>query len=154
MQPQLLADITFAAIRFVCGMLLALDFGASKFGMPWTDEEQNLKIFQVASWFPEDVAAFGGIFALSPVFFAWMGGFSEAVGGLLLAFGLQTRIAAFLIACTMLVAVFLQKWGQGTWGMLPAMGFLWVALYNLFLGSGRFGLDALIVHYYKTKKTV
>ena len=77
-------------------------------------------------------------------FFAWMGAFSEAVGGLFLAFGLKTRVAAFLIACTMLVAIFLQKWGQGTWGMLPAMSFLWIAMYHLYLGSGRFGLDYLI----------
>jgi putative oxidoreductase len=44
----------------------------------------------------------------------------------------------------MLVAIFLQKWGQGTWAMLPAMGFLWITLYNLYFGSGRFGLDYLI----------
>ena len=44
----------------------------------------------------------------------------------------------------MLVAIFMQKWGQGTWGMLPAMGFVWVSTYHLYLGSGRFGLDYLI----------
>ena len=103
------------------------------------------------AWFPEDVAAYGGIFALAPVFFAWMGAFSEAVGGLFLAFGFKTRIASFLIACTMLVAIFLQKWGQGTWSMLPAMGFLWVSLYNLILGSGRFGLDYPLQFIYKNK---
>lgn len=139
------SDLMFAAIRLICGIILALDFGASKFGMPWTEKEQNLGLFEVAAWFPEDVASYGGIFAIAPVFFAWMGAFSEAVGGILLAFGLKTRIAAFLIMCTMLVAIFLQKWGQGTWAMLPAMGFLWVAIYNLFLGSGRFGLDYLII---------
>lgn len=143
-QPQWVADLFFAGARFVCGMLLAIDFGASKFGMPWTDESQNLELFEVAAWFPKDVAEFGGIFALAPVFFAWMGAFSEAVGGLLMAFGLKTRIAAFLIMCTMLVAIFLQKWNQGTWGMLPAMGFLWISMYHIYFGSGRFGLDYLI----------
>ncbi len=143
-QAHWLADAIFAVIRFVCGMLLAIDFGASKFGMPWTDKGQNLGLFEVAAWFPEDVAAYGGIFAIAPIFFAWMGAFSEAVGGIFLAFGLKTRVASFLIMCTMLTAIFLQKWGQGTWSMLPAMGFLWVATYNLYLGSGRFGLDYLI----------
>ena len=137
-------DLHFAIIRFVCGMLLAIDFGASKFGMPWTAADRNLNLFEVSAWFPEDVAAYGGVFALFPAFFAWMGAFSEAVGGLFLALGLKTRIASFLIICTMLVAIFMQKWNQGTWGMLPAMGFLWVATYNLYLGSGRFGLDYLI----------
>ncbi|WP_273566969.1 DoxX family protein [Maribacter halichondriae] len=125
-------------------MMLTLSFGSDKFGMPWTATGQNLKLFEVAAWFPEDVANFGGIFAIAPVFFAWMGAFSEVVGGLFLALGLQTRLASFLIMCTMLVAIFFQKWGQGMWGMLPAMGFLWVSIYNLYLGSGRFGLDYLI----------
>ncbi len=143
-QKHWFADLVFAAIRFICGMLLAIDFGASKFGMPWTGEDRNLGLFEVAAWFPEDVASYGGIFAVAPVFFAWMGAFSEAVGGLLMAIGLKTRIASFLIMCTMLVAIFMQKWGQGTWGMLPAMGFLWVSVYHLYLGSGRFGIDYLI----------
>ncbi len=143
-QKHWMADLVFAIARFICGMLLALDFGASKFGMPWTADSQNLKLFEVASWFPRDVAEYGGIFAAMPVFFAWMGAFSEAVGGLLFAFGLKTRVAAFLILCTMLVAIFFQKWGQGSWGMLPAMGFLWIAMYHLYLGSGRFGVDYLI----------
>ncbi len=143
-QKHWFADAVFAAMRFICGMLLAIDFGASKFGMPWTDDSQNLNLFEVAAWFPKDVAEYGGIFAAMPVFFAWMGAFSEAVGGLFLALGLKTRVAAFLIMCTMLVAIFLQKWGQGTWSMLPAMGFLWIAIYHLYLGSGRFGIDALI----------
>ncbi len=146
--PQIMnhwvADLVFASARFICGMLLALSFGADKFGMPWTADDRNLDLFEVVAWFPEDVAAYGGIFALMPVFFAWMGAFSEAVGGLFLAFGLQTRIASFLIMCTMLVAIFLQKWDAGVWGMLPAMGFLWIAIYHLYLGSGRFGLDYLI----------
>jgi putative oxidoreductase len=124
--------------------LLALDFGASKFGMPWSPAEKNLGFFEVVDWFPADVAEYGGVFAMFPVFFAWMGGFSEAVGGLFLALGLKTRYAAFLIVCTMLVAIFGQKWDQGVWGMLPAMGFLWVGIYSLALGSGRFGLDYLI----------
>ncbi|MEM9679301.1 MAG: DoxX family protein [Bacteroidota bacterium] len=143
-QKQWYADLVFAIPRILCGFFLTSSFGADKFGMPWTAESQNLSLFEVSAWFPEDVASYGGIFAVAPVFFAWMGAFSEAVGGLFLMLGLKTRIASFLIMCTMLVAIFMQKWNQGLWSMLPAMGFLWVAIYNLFLGSGRFGLDYLI----------
>ncbi len=146
LQKYWFADLIFAIMRFIAGMLLALSFGADKFGMPWTPDGQNLNLFEVSAWFPKDVAEYGGIFALMPVFFAWMGAFSEAVGGLFLAFGLKTRIASFLIMCTMLVAIFMQKWGQSTWGMLPAMGFLWLSIYNLYLGSGRFGLDHIITN--------
>lgn len=144
LQKHWFMDLTFAIPRIICGLLLTTSFGADKFGMPWTAPEKHLNLFEVAAWFPEDVAKYGGLFALAPVFFAWMGAFSEAVGGLFLLLGLKTRVASFLIICTMLVAIFLQKWGQGTWSMLPAMGFLWVALYNLSLGSGRFGLDYFI----------
>ncbi|RMB58511.1 DoxX family protein [Dokdonia sinensis] len=144
LQNHWFADLTFASVRFICGMLLSLEFGSGKFGMPWTPESQNLPLFEVSAWFPEDVAAYGGIFAVMPVFFAWMGAFSEAVGGILFALGLKTRITAFLIVCTMLVAIFLQKWNQGTWAILPAMSFLWVAIFHLYLGSGRFGLDYLL----------
>lgn len=143
-QKHWFIDLAFAIPRIICGLWLTTMFGADKFGMPWTADSQNLNLFEVAAWFPEDVASYGGLFAIAPVFFAWMGAFSEAVGGLLLFLGLKTRIASFLIMCTMFVAIFMQKWNQGLWSMLPAIGFLWVAIYNLFLGSGRFGIDYLI----------
>lgn len=141
------ADTAVAIPRIVSGLLLALDFGSSKFGMPWTEDEKGLSLFEVASWFPEDVAKFGGMFTIAPWFFAWIGAASEAIGGLFLAVGLGTRIASFFIGCTMLVAIFFQKWGEGTWGMLPAFGFLWVSVYCFILGSGRIGID-----YYIKKK--
>lgn len=145
------ADIAIALPRIICGLLLAINFGSSKFGMPWTDSEQGLALFEVAGWFPEDVAQFGAPFSWAPVFFAWMGAASEAIGGVFLALGLQTRISAFLLSCTMLTAIFFQKWGGGTWGMLPAMGFLWVSVYSLVLGSGRVGLDYWLVSTFKPK---
>ena len=73
LQPQWGADLVFAIIRFITGMLLALDFGASKFGMPWSPKENELGLFEVAYWFPDDVASYGGIFAAFPAFFTWMG---------------------------------------------------------------------------------
>lgn len=143
----IIANLLIALPRIICGLLLTLDFGSSKFGMPWSQSEEPLGLFEVAAWFPEDVAKYGGLFAMFPVFFAWMGAASEAIGGLFLALGFKTRIASFFIMCTMLVAIFFQKWGEGTWSMLPAMGFLWVSVYGLVLGSGKFGLDHLISKY-------
>ncbi len=142
--PNWWQDAVVAIPRIICGYLLTTNFGAAKFGMPWSPVDNNLGLFEVAFWFPEDVKSYGGIFASFPVFFAWMGAFSEAVGGLMLLVGFQTRIASFLIICTMLVAIFMQQINQGTWMMLPAMGFLWVALYTFIMGSGRFGFDYLI----------
>jgi putative oxidoreductase len=142
--PYWWQDLLFALPRIVCGFLLTANFGAAKFGLPWSPPENNLGLFEVAFWFPKDVAAYGGIFATAPAFFAWMGAFSEAVGGILLLLGLQTRIASFLIVATMLVAIFMQQIPNGLWNCLPAMGFLWISIFYLVLGSGRFGLDYLL----------
>ncbi len=139
-----LIDLTLTIPRFIMGMLLALEFGASKFGMPWTPDHRKLDLFEIIYWFPQDVAEYGGLFAAFPEFFAWMAGYAEAVGGILLAVGLLTRWHAVLIIITMAVAILCQKWGQGTWAMLPAMGFLWVAVYTAVLGGGRWSLDYLI----------
>ena len=152
-QSKWYADLLFAIPRIVGGLLLTIDFGSSKFGMPWSPAEKELGFFEVVDWFPEDVKAFGGIFALAPSFFAWMGAASEAIGGLFWALGFNTRMTSFLIMCTMLTAIFFQKWGEGTWGMLPAMGFLWIAMFTLVLGSGRFGLDALISRKFNQSKS-
>ena len=143
-QSNWASEILFAIPRIFCGVVLAKDFGADKFGMPWSPSDKNLALFEVVDWFPQDVAEFGGLFALTPVFFAWMGAASEAIGGIFLALGLQTRIFSFLLICTMLVAIFCQQFQHGMWNMLAPMGFLWVAMYGLVNGSGRIGLDYLI----------
>lgn len=154
-KPHLLThwsqDIVLAIPRIVCGFLLTSSFGADKFGLPWSPADKNLGLFEVAYWFPNDVAEYGGLFALAPTFFAWMGAFSEAVGGVFLLLGFQTRIASFLIICTMLVAIFAQQIQNGLWNCLAAMGFLWVGIFYMILGSGRFGIDHLITQKLKER---
>jgi putative oxidoreductase len=134
--PTWSQDLFLTIPRIVCGYLLAFDFGAAKFGMPWSPVDNNLGLF--------DVASYGGIFAIAPAFFAWIGAFAEAVGGIFLLLGLQTRVTSFLIICTMLVAIFMQQINNGLWNCLAAMGFLWVTMFYLILGSGRFGIDYLL----------
>lgn len=149
--PHWSQDLMLAIPRIVCGFLLTASFGADKFGLPWSPADKHLGLFEVAFWFPKDVASYGGVFAIAPVFFAWMGAFSEAVGGIFLLLGFQTRIASFLIMGTMLVAIFMQQINNGMWNCLPAMGFLWVGLFYMVVGSGRFGIDYLVSN--KTKKS-
>jgi putative oxidoreductase len=82
---------------------------------------------------------------------AFMAMFAEFFGGLLLALGLMTRFAAFLISFTMLVAIatahradplFMQGGGGGS--KEPALLYMLPALLFLFTGSGRYGVDALL----------
>ena len=125
--PSPWADLVLMMPRLFVGYWLATRFGWSKFPTP--------------EWFVSDVAKLGFPF---PAFFAWAAVLSEVVGGGLLCLGLFTRVAGLSVASTMLVAVFLQKANAELWEKLPAFGCLWVALYAIVLGSGRFGLDALL----------
>jgi putative oxidoreductase len=142
--PFFWQDLLLMVPRIVCGYLLSVEFGAAKFGLPWSPPETNLKFFEVAFWFPNDIAEHGGIFQMFPAFLAWMGAFSEGIGGLAWIAGFQNRLFSFLIACTMLVAAFVQHAGHDLWQQFPAIGFLWVAIYTLVLGGGRFSADYLI----------
>ena len=147
--PAWWQDLLLLIPRLVCGYLLTSNFGAAKFGLLWSPTDNNLGLFEVAFWFPNDVTEYGGIYKMFPIFFAWMGAFSEAVGGIFLMLGLQTRLFSFLILCTMLVAIFMQQMGNGVWNMLPAVGFAWVSLCTMIIGSGRFGIDYLISKKFK-----
>lgn len=120
-------DLSLALPRIIGCYFLAVNFGGSKFPCP--------------DWFIQDVAKFGFPF---PAFFAWAAVLAETFGGAMLVLGLGTRLAGFMVMCTMLVAIFFQKWGGEVWEMLPAMGFLWIALYAIVMGSGTFGLDHFI----------
>lgn len=124
--------------------MLTVTFGAPKFGLPWSDPDANLRFFEVAYWFPNDIAKFGGVFAWAPGPLAWLAAFSEAVGGIALAIGFASRLFALLLLATMLGAMFLQQWKQGLWNMLPALGFSWFAWYTLVLGAGRISVDHLL----------
>ena len=121
------SDLLLALPRIIGCYFLAVNFGGSKFPCP--------------DWFIADVTKYGFPF---PAFFAWAAVLAETFGGILLVVGLFTRFAGFTVMCTMLVAIFFQKWGGEVWEMLPAMGFLWVSIYAIVMGSGRFGIDHLI----------
>ena len=75
--PAWWQDLLLLIPRLVCGYLLTSNFGAAKFGLPWSPADNNLGFFEVAFWFPNDVAEYGGIFKMFPIFFAWMGAFSK-----------------------------------------------------------------------------
>jgi putative oxidoreductase len=79
----------------------------------------------------------------APVLFAWLAALSEFVGGLLIAFGLGTRIAAFFAAFTMGVAFFVAHAQDPFQVKELAMlfGVVFVAL--IFTGAGRYSLDAM-----------
>lgn len=77
-----------------------------------------------------------------PQYFAWAAALAEFAGGTLLAAGLFTRLSAFFIACTMAVAVYVNR-AEAFKGMELALLYFGPALFLLLSGPGRFSLDAL-----------
>ena len=72
----------------------------------------------------------------------------ETVGGSLLALGLFTRPAAFVLSGEMAVAYFTWHARQGIWPAAnmgePAVLFCWLFFYLVFAGPGPWSLDAAL----------
>lgn len=120
-------DVLIALPRVVCGVILPLKFGLSKFPTP--------------QWFIEDVGKLG--FPM-PWFFAWAAVLTEVIGSFLLAAGFMTRLMALLVMITMFVAAFVQKGDAELWERLPSLFFFLNAYFALVLGSGRIGADEFL----------
>jgi putative oxidoreductase len=82
------------------------------------------------------------------LFWAWVVGILEFGGGLLLALGLLTRIAAAAIVVFLVVAIVIYHWPFGfNWearGIEYPLFWAIVVFHFLIQGGGRFSLDALI----------
>ena len=78
------------------------------------------------------------------VLLAYLGKTTELVGGIMLTIGFLTRIAALIIACTMLyVSVFVGNgkiWYEDQYPFL----FVLLALVFFFTGPGRYSVDHLL----------
>lgn len=79
-----------------------------------------------------------------PLFFAWAAGLSEFAGGILLAAGLLTRPAAFLVSSTMMVAAFLQHGNDPFNVQELSLFYLTASLFFLVRGGGQWSLDHLL----------
>ena len=110
--------------------------------------------YQKVTHVPATMRYFDGLGV--PHFFAWLAIIAEFCGGLGLMLGLLSRLAAFGVCCTMIVAVFLRHLPYGylmNWhGALPfgtegyeyhtlAVG---MALAVMLAGAGAFSLDRVV----------
>jgi putative oxidoreductase len=90
---------------------------------------------------------FGGMPPDAPAAIVWTAGPIEFVGGILIALGLFTRLAAFLCSGLMAFAYFIGHAPTGFWpvtnGGEPAFFFCWLFLYYSAQGPGAFALDNL-----------
>jgi putative oxidoreductase len=120
-------DIGLLLLRLFAGLALALAHGLGK--LP-----------------PQDgfVGAIRGFGFPAPELFAWLSGLAEFGGGLLLAAGLLTRPVAALIVVNMMVAVLFAHAGDPFARRELAILFGFVALLHVFVGAGRYSVDALL----------
>ena len=99
------------------------------------------KMFGGLSGFTEGVAGMGIPF---PQVLAFLAAFAESFGALFLLLGLLTRPMAFMIVCTMGVAVFSAHGGQPFAKQEMAWLYLVPALMFMLKGSGKWSLDFLL----------
>jgi putative oxidoreductase len=117
------ADLVYCIMRLIVGLLFACHGGQKLLGFP-----------------PGGHGAGEGIFLIG----AWI----ELVGGLLVAVGLLTRIAAFVSSGEMAAAYFMA---HASGGFFPiqnhgeaAVLYCFVFLFIFFYGPGRWSIDAMI----------
>ena len=138
---DLVADVGLAVLRVASGLFLAFGHGLGK--------------VPPSQGFVESVAGMG--FPL-PTLNAWVAGLGELLGGLMLALGLATRVAAAWIVGVFFVAAFLahgDSFGSAADFFLPvrpdekpaaepAVLYLLIGVTFALVGSGRTGLDQFL----------
>jgi putative oxidoreductase len=91
------------------------------------------------------LGAFGGTPPGAPAAVIWIAGTIELLGGALMALGLFSRPAAFLMSGLMAFAYFMGHAPQGFWPILNggelAITYCWLSLYLAAQGPGAWALD-------------
>src|SRR5256885_10742309 len=118
------ADPVFCITRLIVGLLFASHGGQKILGFP-----------PGGHGMPADALGIVG---------AWI----ELVGGLLIAFGFLTRLAAFLASGEMAVGYFMAHAPGGFFPIQnhgePAVFYCWFFFFVIFYGAGSWSIDALL----------
>jgi len=117
------ADPVFCIARLIIGLMFASHGGQLVLGM------------------------FGGMSG-SDSMMMQVGGWIQLVGGFMIAFGLFTRLAAFISSGEMAVAYFMMHASRGFFPIMNhgelAVFYCWFFLFVVFYGAGRWSIDGLI----------
>ena len=125
--PTKAANVALALLRIFTGLAMALAHGYGK--VPPSDR------------FIQGVAKNG--FPV-PSFFAWAAGSAELFGGVFLAAGFMTRVSAFFVSVTMLVAGMIAHAADPFAKKEKALLFLFISIFYMIVGAGRYSIDGMI----------
>lgn len=118
------ADTVYCIMRLIVGLLFACHGGQKILGFPPVQKAMQLDTLGT------------------------VGGYIELIGGLLIALGLFTRIAAFIASGMMAVAYFMVHAKGAFFPIInrgePAVIYCFVFLFIFFYGPGRWSIDAMI----------
>ncbi|MBC6607692.1 DoxX family protein [Hymenobacter sp. BT188] len=143
------ADIAWLLLRLHIGLSIAIGAGWAKL-VSMTTATEAAKLAGEASalappdWFVQQVANLGFTFP-SPYMWAWLACWGEFAGGLLIAFGLFTRLGAFQLAFQFFVIAFL--WYENPEfivGMNYQQLLFWCFILVTVVGGGRYSLDYML----------
>jgi uncharacterized membrane protein YphA (DoxX/SURF4 family) len=98
----------------------------------------KIQQFPSADWFLEQVTELGFPF---PSFFAFLAAWGELLGGIFVALGLFTRLAALQLTIQMGVAAFMFHKSNFLVDLSAAHSYFWVFLAITVIGSGRIAID-------------
>jgi uncharacterized membrane protein YphA (DoxX/SURF4 family) len=142
-------NLIYTLFRFYCGISLAIGAGLSKVfhkinedgGRDW----DNLA-FGVPDWFVKQVSEIGFTF-ISPSLWAYLAVYGEFIGGLLIAFGLLTRISAIQMAFQFFVVSFIWYDEPVPFTMYYQQLIFWSFVLIAAMGGGRFSIDHWLLNH-------
>ena len=143
-------EVIYLLFRLHLGLSIAIQAGWPKlFSNIREKENENLEL-GIPEWFVEQVSELGFNFP-SATFWAYAATYGEFVGGIMLAFGLLTRLNALQLTVQFFVIAFI--WYEGA-EPIVGMYFQQLFFFSYFLifayGSGKYSLDRLLLK--RTKK--
>lgn len=127
MKFQWSSDLGTLLLRFAVGLSMAFAHGLGK--LPPSEQL---------------IEGVGMIGFPAPLLFAWSAALSEFAGGLFIAMGLFTRIAAGFLGFTMAVAMFVVHAQDPFQKKELAFLFLFVCLFFVLHGAGKYSLDRML----------